>query len=136
MKYLFLLFFLITFSFAHKVNLFITNENEKLEIYSYFANGAPCINCEFTIKSEDKVIFEDKLNREGIFLYKPTKQNIEITVDAAGGHIAQQKVTVDNIKHEDIKEHLKEEKSIEYIKIILGLGLIFLLFFLLKRFKK
>lgn len=136
MKYLFLLFFLITFSFAHKVNLFVTNQDNSLEIYSYFANGNPCINCEFTVRSEDKVIFKDKLNSEGIFLYKPTTKNIEITIDAGGGHIAQQKVTVDNIKHEDINEHVKEEKKVQYFKIILGLVVIFLLFFLLKRFKK
>jgi nickel transport protein len=126
----------MSLSFAHKVNLFITNENDNLEIYSYFANGKPCINCEFTVKSEDKVIFKNKLNTEGIFLYKPTSKNIEITIDAGSGHIAQQKVTVDNIKHEEKKEHVKEEKKIEYIKIILGLVAIFLLFFLLKRFKK
>ena len=136
MKYLFLLFLLFTFSFAHKVNLFVTNENDSLEIYSYFANGNPCVNCKLIIKSEDKVVFENNLNNEGIFLYKPTKQNIEITIDAGSGHIVKQNLKVDNVEDEDIKEHVKEEKNFEYIKIILVLLVIFLVFFLLKRLKK
>lgn len=136
MRYLFLLTLFISFLFAHKLNLFVTNENDSLEIYSYFASGAPCKNCKLIIKSDEKTILEDVLNDEGKYNYKPTNKNIEVVVDATGGHIATEKVEVENVKAQDIKEHKKEENKNENIKILIALVLIFLIFFLLKRFKK
>ena len=136
MKYILLLVLFVSFSFAHKLNLFVTNENNSLEIYSYFASGAPCKNCKLIIKGEEKTILEDVLNDEGKYNYKPTIKNFEIVVDATGGHIASEKVEVENIKAQDIKEHKKEENKVENINILIALVLIFLIFFLLKRFKK
>ena len=80
--------------------------------------------------------FQISLNDEGKYTYKANFKNIEVIVDASGGHIASEKVQVTNIKHEDLKEHIKEENNQKYLKIFIGLGLIFLIFFLLKRFKK
>jgi hypothetical protein len=37
MKYFFILAIFFSFSFAHKLNLFVTNENDSLEIYSYLS---------------------------------------------------------------------------------------------------
>lgn len=136
MKYIFLLVLFVSFSFAHKINLFVTNENDSLEIYSYFASGAPCKNCKLIIKDDEKIIFEDVLNDEGKYNYKPTIKNIEVVVDATSGHIVSEKVEVDNVKIEDLKEHKKEENKVENINILIALVLIFLIFFLLKRFKK
>lgn len=136
MKYLFLLVLFFNFSFAHKINLFITNEDENLEIYSYFASGAPCKKCKLIIKNEDKIILEDVLNDEGKYSYKPTFKDIEVTIDASGGHIAKEKLEVTNIKFEDIKEHVKKEDNKKYLNILIGLVLIFLFFLFLKRLKK
>ena len=136
MRYIFLLTLFISFSFAHKLNLFVTNENDSLEIYSYFASGAPCKNCKLIIKSDEKTILEDVLNDEGKYNYKPTNKNIEVVVDATGGHISTEKIEVENVKVQDIKEHKKEENKSENIKILIALMLIFFIFFLLKRFKK
>ncbi len=136
MKYILLLVLFVSFSFAHKLNLFVTNENDSLEIYSYFASGAPCKNCKLIIKDDEKIIFEDVLNDEGKYNYKPTIKNIEVVVDATSGHIVSEKVEVDNVKIEDLKEHKKEENKVENINILIALVLIFLIFFLLKRFKK
>lgn len=136
MRYLLLLTLFISFSFAHKLNLFVTNENDSLEIYSYFASGAACKNCKLIIRSDEKTILEDVLNDEGKYNYKPTNKNIEVVVDATGGHIATEKIEVENVKAQDIKEHKKEENKNENIKILIALVLIFLIFFLLKRFKK
>lgn len=136
MKYIFLFCLIFNFSYAHKINLFVTNENEKLEIYSYFASGSACKNCKLIIKNEEKIVLEDVLNNEGKYSYKPTFKNLEIIVDATGGHIASEKIEVSNIKNEDLKEHLKNEEKDKYQNIFIGLVLIFLMFFLLKRFKK
>lgn len=136
MKYIFLFCLIFNFSYAHKINLFVTNENEKLEIYSYFASGSACKNCKLIIKNEEKIVLEDVLNNEGKYSYKPTFKNLEIIVDATSGHIASEKIEVSNIKNEDLKEHLKNEEKDKYQNIFIGLVLIFLMFFLLKRFKK
>jgi nickel transport protein len=136
MRYLFVLFLLFNFSNAHKINLFITNENDTLDIYSYFANGAPCKNCELIIKNEDKIILKDSLNDEGKYQYKSTFKNIEVIVDATGGHKASEKLEIANIHNEDLKEHLNKEENKKYTNILLGLLLIFIIFFLLKKTKK
>lgn len=136
MRYLFLLFLLFNFSNAHKINLFITNENDTIDIYSYFASGAACKNCELIIKNDDKIILEDRLNDEGKYQYKATCKNIEVIVDATGGHRASEKIEVANIKNEDIKKHINDEQNKEHINILIGLLLIFVIFFILKKFKK
>lgn len=136
MKYLFLFLIFLNISYAHKVNLFITEENGTLDIYSYFANGAPCKNCGLLIKDGDQIILNDYLNKEGKYQYNPTTKNIEVIIDASSGHIAQEKVTVENIKHEDIKTHKEKEQNKEYLNILLGLILIFAGFFVLKKIKK
>lgn len=136
MKYLFLFFIFLNFLHAHKINLFISQEGENLDIYSYFANGKPCKNCKLFIKHEEKILFEDKLSSEGKYSFKPTNNNIEVLIDAGEGHIAKEKVIIENIKHEDLQTHMKNEEDKKHLNIVFGLILIFLIFFLLKRFKK
>ena len=136
MKSFILLSLLISSLFAHKVNLFITNEKDSLDIYSYFANGAPCKNCKLIIKNDESTVFEGTLDEKGKYSYIPKDEYILVTVDAGGGHLAKEIVKVENIKHENIKEHKEKEKSLEYKKILLGLAILFIIFFLLKRFKK
>lgn len=136
MKYLLIFLVFLNISFAHKINLFITEENGTLDIYSYFASGAPCQNCTLLIKDGENIILKDTLNKEGKYQYKPTLKNIEVIVDASGGHIAKEKVTVENVKHEDIKTHKEKEQNKEYLNILLGLILIFIGFFVLKKIKK
>ena len=105
MKHIFLLALFVNLLFAHKLNLFVTDENDSLEIYSYFTNGVSCKNCKLIIKSDEKIILEDVLSDDGKYNYKPTIKNIEVIVDATGGHIASEKVEVENVKTQDINEH-------------------------------
>ena len=88
MRYFLLLALFISFSFAHKINLFVTNEENGVNIYSYFASGKPCINCKLLIKNES------------------------------------------------LQTHLKEEKENEYIKILISLFLIVVIFYVLKILKR
>lgn len=136
MKYFILLFLLCSFSYAHKVNLFITNEKDKIEIYSYFASGTACKNCRLIIENNKKVILEDVLNDEGKYSFISKYKDIEIIVDASGGHIAKESLSLEHIKNEDLKTHLKNEEEKKYLDIFIGLVIIALIFFLLKRFKK
>ena len=136
MKIVFL-FLLITSSlFAHKINLFVTNEENGVNIYSYFANGNPCINCKLIIKNGENIILEDKLDANGKYLYSSKYKDIQVTIDASGGHIAKQDIVVENIKNESLQTHLKEEKENEHIKILISLVLIGLIFYVLKMLKR
>ena len=132
-----ILFLLITSSlFAHKINLFVTNEENGVNIYSYFASGDPCINCKLIIKNGENIILEDTLNEKGKYLFPSKYKEIEITVNASGGHIAKQDIVVENIKNELLETHLKEEKEDEYIKILISLFLIAVIFYVLKKVKR
>lgn len=136
MKYFFLLALFISFSFAHKINLFVTNEENGVNIYSYFASGDPCINCKLIIKNGENIVLEDKLDSNGKYLYSSKYKDIQVTIDASGGHIAKQDIVVENIKNESLQTHLKEEKENEYIKILISLVLIGLIFYVLKIIKR
>lgn len=136
MRYFFLLALFISFSFAHKINLFVTNEENGVNIYSYFASGDPCINCKLIIKNGENIVLEDKLDANGKYLYSSKYKDIQVTIDASGGHIAKQDIVVENIKNESLQTHLKEEKENEYIKILISLVLIGLIFYVLKIIKR
>ncbi|WP_419764561.1 MAG: hypothetical protein ACNI28_12350 [Arcobacter sp.] len=136
MKYFILVFLLASFSYAHKVNLFISSEKDKVEIYSYFANGAACKNCKLIIENKKQIVLEDVLNNEGKYTYISPYKELEIIIDASSGHLAKESISVKNIKKENLKSHLKSQKDEKYLNIFIGLLLIALIFFLLKRFKK
>ena len=136
MKKIFLFLFITTSLFAHKINLFVTNEENGVNIYSYFANGNPCINCKLLIKNGENIVLEDKLDANGKYLYSSKYKNIQVTIDASGGHIAKQDIVLENIKNESLQTYLKEEKDDEYIKILISLILIGLIFYGLKILKR
>ncbi len=136
MRYFLLLALFISFSFAHKINLFVTNEENGVNIYSYFASGNPCINCKLIIKNGENVVLEDKLDVNGKYLYSSKYKDIQVTIDASGGHIAKQDIVVENIKNESLQTHLKEEKENEHIKILISLVLIGAIFYVLKIVKR
>lgn len=136
MRYFLLLALFISFSFAHKINLFVTNEENGVNIYSYFASGNPCINCKLIIKNGENVVLEDKLDANGKYLYSSKYKDIQVTIDASGGHIAKQDIVVENIKNESLQTHLEEEKENEHIKILISLVLIGLIFYVLKIIKR
>jgi nickel transport protein len=136
MRYFLLLALFISFSFAHKINLFVTNEENGVNIYSYFANGNPCINCKLLIKNGENIILEDKLDANGKYLYSSKYKDIQVTIDASGGHIAKQDIELENIRNESLQTHLKEEKENEYIKILISLFLIVVIFYVLKIVKR
>ncbi len=136
MKKIFL-FLLITSSlFAHKINLFVTNEENSVNIYSYFASGDPCINCKLIIKNGENIVLEDKLDTNGKYLYNSKYKDIQVTIDASGGHIVKQDIELENIKNELLQTHLKDEQENEHIKILISLILIGLIFYVLKIVKR
>ena len=136
MKKIFLFLFITTSLFAHKINLFVTNEENGVNIYSYFANGNPCINCKLLIKNGENIVLEDKLDTNGKYLYNSKYKDIQVTIDASGGHIVKQDIELENIKNELLQTHLKDEQENEHIKILISLVLIGLIFYVLKIVKR
>lgn len=126
----------VSFIWAHKINLFITTQKENVEIYSYFANAAPCKRCDLVIKHNQTVVLQTKLNDEGKYSFKSQYPSLDIHVSTIGGHAAHRAVVVDHLTKESLKEHQKKEQESNYFKIILALILIALVFILLKRVKK
>ena len=88
------------------------------------------------IKNGENVVLEDKLDANGKYLYSSKYKDIQVTIDASGGHIAKQDIVVENIKNESLQTHLKEEKENEHIKILISLVLIGLIFYVLKMVKR
>lgn len=129
---------MILFNFlnAHKINLFISNEKNTIDIYSYFANGAACKNCTLKIKNKDKIIVHDKLDNFGQYQYESKFKTLEVIIDATGGHKISEKIEITNMQKENLEEHMEEESDLKDRNIILGLILIALIFFILKKVKR
>lgn len=133
------LIFLLLFStslFAHKVNLFITHEDNKVEIYSYFASGDACKGCKLIIKHGNDAIVNAQLNEEGKYQFISSYASLNITVDASSGHLVSKDIVLDLLPQKNLTEVLKKEKHNQYINMGLSLLLIALFFYLLKRVKK
>ncbi len=135
-RYLFAFWLLLGSAWAHKINLFITQEGDRVEIYSYFANGNPCKKCQLLIKNHDKVLLEGALNDEGRYQYLAAHKNLEIIIHAEGGHSAKEVIEAQNLHPQNLKSHLQGEQNKEQINALLGLLLIFVIFFLLKKIKQ
>lgn len=143
MKISLLLFLLLNSLFAHKLNIFLIQENEDVIISSYFASGSYCKNCKVEIYNlKDELIEKAKTNKKGEYLIKKPKESLRIKVEAIGGHAAFASFEVStnaNInkkvktKHEEIKiKSFKDSLIQSFIAILLIMGI----FLLLKKNKK
>lgn len=135
MRSLVIALLLCNYLFAHKINLFITEDNNKLQIYSYFASGTPCKECKIVIKHKDKIVLKDSLNKEGKYNYTSSYDELNIVVDGSSGHLVEKNVKLAQISKKNIDELIKEQDEDDIAKIFLSLGLIALFFYLLKWFK-
>jgi len=140
MRYIFVILFLITTVFAHKLNLFYTNENNKVFFSSYFASGSGCKQCEVYIYDKDKKLVKNtQTDDKGEFILEYFEGMI-VKVETIGGHAVEEKVIIENInKNENAQktidnknEEVKKNSIIETILSILAIGFIF---YLLKRFR-
>lgn len=136
MKYIFIILILFSSTWAHKLNVFLTNEDNHVHVFAYFASGAVCQNCRLIIKNKDKIVFEDKLDNKGKYTYNSKFKNIDVIVDAEGGHMAQEKIEVSKPHTQSLTKHIQEEERQKYYKIVISLLLIGIIFFLIKKVKR
>ncbi|MDR2791050.1 MAG: hypothetical protein LBB59_08775 [Campylobacteraceae bacterium] len=71
---------------AHKLNLFLYDENGTLFIQSYFHKSAPCKNCEVTIENENGVISELFTDEEGRAQIELPQSVFSVSADGGMGH--------------------------------------------------
>lgn len=157
MRVVLLILLFINFSFAHKLNLFLNQEENKVYASSYFASGSFCKNCDINVKDEKGNLLQSgKTDSNGEFVISNLSNEIFVEVKTAEGHGASsslkvEKVAVKQLVDSKELEALKEENARlksevkalkekdeqnELIKMIFALLVIVGIFFLLKRIKK
>ncbi len=157
MKTIALIFIISSSLFAHKLNIFISQENQVLYVNAYFASGKPCQKCQVEVLNAQNLLLSKGItNAKGDFEIKKFEKNISVSVDAGSGHkqvrefVAQMNHSsqknelqlVRQLREENARlkreiELLKEKSSlVEIGKILLALMVIGGIFFALKRVKK
>lgn len=132
MRILVLIIFLASILSAHKLNLFLYEENNKIYLNSYFASGNPCIDCKIEIYDEKKELLEiAKTDEKGNYNFKKLANKLIVKVEAIGGHAVENQIEVKSLAKEEEK---RETNSI--LQSLIAVFLIALIFIALKRFKK
>lgn len=153
---LFLLLF-VSFVFSHKLNLFLSQEGDKVYASAYFATGSFCKNCEITVRDvKGDIIQNGKTNRSGEFIITKLAPKIFVDVKTIEGHGAKYILDIEQVvekkeeKTQEISELMKEIERLktqnkllqekvdqnELLKMIFALFIIAGIFFVLKRIKK
>lgn len=129
-----LVFILFTsFLFAHKLNIFLYEENNKIVADTYFASGSPCKNCKIEIFDEnDKLIKMAKTNDYGKYIFNKLSSKLTVKVEALGGHGATSFIQVEKLESQ--KQEVSQINS--YLESFIAVILIALIFLGLKRIKK
>lgn len=156
MKIAFFLLLLFVSSYGHKLNLFLTQENNEVYLSAYFASGAVCKGCKVEVIDRNKKHLQSgTTNKKGEFFITHLDKKIHVKVDAGSGHFVEESLIVEKIMDKKIdKEKLtllqKENQALkrevkrlnekvnqnEVIKMLIALLVLFGIFFVLKKVKK
>lgn len=133
MRLIFLVLVSISFLFAHKLNIFLFEENEQIIVNSYFASGSPCKECKVEIFDENNNIIElSKTNAEGNYTVKNITSKMYVKVEAVGGHASSSFIEPKKIDS-TVKD--KEETN-NLLNSLIAIILIAIIFLGLKRFRR
>lgn len=157
MKIVLLFVVLLTCSYSHKLNIFLSQEGNKVYASAYFAGGNFCKNCELIVKNEkDEIIQNGKTDKKGEFIITNLAPKISVEVKTLEGHGAKNQLIIEKVEQKEEKslneinelkneiKRLKSENELlkekveqnEVIKMIFALLVIAGVFFILKRIKK
>lgn len=121
--------FLYSYGFAHKVNLFVFREGEKVSGEGYFANGAPCMKCAIEIYTlKGKKLTQTTTDEKGRFEVRvKEREPLLVRLIAGEGHLAEEKLegSIEGASNDKTKEsitkkekvELQNKKNVENIKI-------------------
>jgi len=142
--------------YAHKLNVFLNQDNRSVYVSAYFASGAFCQECRVEVFNKNKTILQTGItNKDGEFIITKLDSVLNVSVEALGGHkvsnsikpklTQKEKVSTqefDALKKQNIQlkreiELLKEKNSFaDILKMMFALLVIVSIFFVLKRVKK
>ncbi|RXJ69529.1 hypothetical protein CRV08_02155 [Halarcobacter ebronensis] len=132
MKKFLLIALFVSSLFAHKLNLFVFEEDGKVIASTYFASGTFCNECKIEVYDKDNKLLEKGLtNKDGDYIVKNVESKLLIKAEAMGGHGAQSEFEVKNLA-----THKEEVHNYNLVEAAVGIILIFLIFLGLKRFQK
>ena len=146
--FFFLIFMPVGFAHAHKVIIFAWVENGVVFSESSFGSKREAKNCKVTVVNEKgDQVHTGITDENGNFSFKIAEtmdSDLTLNLDAGQGHKAYWKIPVEELKivpsKDDIKKTMKIKQQLEkkpsVYKLLLGIGIIFLLGFVLKIFKK
>ena len=144
----FLIFMPVGFAHAHKVIIFAWVENGVVFSESSFGSKREAKNCKITVVNEKgDQVHSGITDQNGNFSFKIVEtmdSALTLNLDAGQGHKAHWKIPVDELKLVSSKDDIKKtrkikqqlEKKPSIYKLLSGIGIIFLLAFVLKIFKK
>jgi len=115
--------------FGHKLYILADDDGKSLHVKSYFTKSSACRDCEVKIYKNQKLIDSGKTDDDGKITFKHKAKNIEIEVTASMGH-------KNSILYSSENEIITEDKNITAKKMFMALGIIALIFFVLRVFKK
>lgn len=155
MRIVLFVFLLFSLSSAHKLNLFLVQEDNRVYASAYFASGAYCKGCLIKVSnSKEKLLQEGNTSDKGEFTITKLDSSINVKVEVEGGHSAQKSINVKLTNKKVLKKEyevlikenqrlkskialLEEQNSLGQIfKMIFALIVIAGIFFALKRVKK
>ncbi len=162
MRVIFLFVLFISSLYAHKLNIFLTQENDKVYVSSYYASGSFCKSCKVEVLNKNKNPIQTGITDEkGEFIVDKLDSILYVSVEAQGGHKVQNSIKTEAAKKEEISnkelieldelKNLKEENkklkreikllkeknsSSDIFKMMFALLVIAGIFFALKRVKK
>ena len=155
-RLLLIFFFCLNFSYAHKLNVFLQQEDTKVFVSSYYASGSFCKNCKVEVLNKSKQIMRTGItNNKGEFVIDVLDTFLYGNIEAKGGHKVENSIKIENIQkdlevnkkleglmqeNKKLKreiEILKEKNSLsDLFKMIIALLVIVFIFYFLKRVKK
>ena len=115
--------------FGHKLYILADDDGKSLHVKSYFTKSSTCKSCEVKIYKDKTLLDSGKTDDNGEVTFDMKTKNIEIEVIASMGH-------KNSISYSSENEIITEDKNITAQKMFIALGIIALIFFLLRVLKK
>ena len=129
MRMIFFIFLLLSTVFGHKLYILADDDGKSLHVKSYFTKSSTCKSCEVKIYKAKKLLDSGITDDNGEITFDMKSKNIEIEVTASMGH-------KNSILYSSENEIITEDKNITAQKMFMALGIIALIFFVLRVFKK
>ena len=156
MRIVLIFLFCGSFLFAHKLNVFMSQEDEKVYVSAYFASGSFCKECKIEVSNKHKELIQEGItNEKGEFTIDKLDSLIYVEIEALGGHKVQNDFEIKVMNKEKIsnnetkiliEENKKLKREIELLKeknnfgdmfkMLVALLVMAGIFFALKKVKK